>query len=65
MEQKPRSGVLSRRSFLKTAAAVGAVGFTGASLAGIAGRGIGGRDAGLYLSQRALPVQLHAAVHRA
>ena len=36
MEQKPRGSALSRRSFLKTAAAVGAVGFAGANLAGIA-----------------------------
>ena len=36
MEQKTRSGALSRRSFLKTAAAAGAVGFAGANLAGIA-----------------------------
>jgi len=36
MEQKPRGSALSRRSFLKTAAAAGAVGFAGANLAGIA-----------------------------
>ena len=36
MEQKPRGSALSRRSFLKTAAVAGAVGFAGANLAGIA-----------------------------
>ena len=36
MEQKPRGTALSRRGFLKAAAAVGAAGFAGASLTGIA-----------------------------
>ena len=36
MEQKPRGAVLSRRGFLKAAAATGAAGFAGASLTGIA-----------------------------
>mgnify|MGYP000277615501 CR=1 FL=1 len=36
MEQKPRGAMLSRRGFLKAAAATGAAGFAGASLTGIA-----------------------------
>ena len=36
MEQKPRGTALSRRGFLKAAAATGAAGFAGASLTGIA-----------------------------
>jgi len=41
MEQKPRGTALSRRGFLKAAAAVGAAGFAGASLTGIAARADG------------------------